>query len=153
MFICHLNILPFSHKETKEVLDLMTRAESEYHYYFIVVSVNACLWDADKLPGEKSDRWPEVWHQLIHSKGKTPHLSVCQYNRACTIRMWYLKVLCCSSVYVQYAKSEGTASGNLCCRYSDWTLEEIYPLGVLTSLILPPPLTAWFNSLCLFKIN
>lgn len=84
MFICHLNILPFSHKETKEVLDLMTRAESEYHYYFIVVSVNACLWDADKLPGEKSDRWPEVWHQLIHSKGKTPHLSVCQYNKAYT---------------------------------------------------------------------
>lgn len=84
MFICHLNILPFSHKETKEVLDLMTRAESEYLYYLIVVSVNACLWDADKLPGEKSDRWPEVWHQLIHSKGKTPHLSVCQYNRECT---------------------------------------------------------------------
>lgn len=113
MFICHLNILPFSHKETKEVLDLMTRAESEYHYYFIVVSVNACLWDADKLPGEKSDRWPEVWHQLIHSKGKTPHLSVGSVQQRMYIRTWYLKVLSCSSVYVHYAKPEGTASGNL----------------------------------------
>lgn len=127
MFICHLNILPFSHKETKEVLDLMTRAESEYHYYFIVVSVNACLWDADKLPGEKSDRWPEVWHQLIHSKGKTPHLSVGSVQQRMYIRMWYLKVLCCSSVYVHYAKPEGTASGNLCCRYPDLTLRKSTP--------------------------
>lgn len=62
MFICYLNNLFFLYKEIKEVLDLMIRVESEYYYYFIVVLVNVCFWDVDKLLGEKLDRWLEVWY-------------------------------------------------------------------------------------------